>query len=119
MFYMKKFDLNIGDTIFVYRYTNKSMKNDYPESVFLNKDNLINHWKGTYVTQYVIIDGIKIRVNFFGNPGTPFSTIVRLSKNNSIILSSSYNVCKARIKLEYDRIDKLLRKKYGKDYWKI
>ena len=112
---MKKFDLNIGDTLFVYRYTNKSMRNDYPISVILNKDNLINHWKGRYVTQYVIIDGIKIMVNFFGNIGSPFSTIFRLSNDDAIIVSNSKSVCKARIKLEYSRRNKIFWKEFKKN----
>ena len=106
---MKTF--SIGDSIFVCRYNNNSLYNDNPSVVRLDRNNLINHWRGKYLRQYFVIDGEKIEYHGFGNCGSPFSTIVRLDEDNAIIVSDSITVAKARIKLEYNRAHKKWLKK--------
>lgn len=101
---MRKF--NIGDTIFVYYYNNKSRLNDDPKFVRLNRNNLVNHWRGKYMSQYFIINGEKIRTFTYGNVGSPFSTIVRLDEENAIIVSDSLTTARGRINAEYRRREK-------------
>ena len=101
---MRKF--NIGDIIFVYYYNNKSRLNDDPKFVRLNRNNLVNHWRGKCMTQYFIINGEKIRTFTYGNVGGPFSTIVRLDEENAIIVSDSLTTARGRINAEYRRREK-------------
>ena len=106
---MKKFDLNIGDIVFVYKFTNESKRNEEPKPMKLTRHNLINHWKGNLVNQYIIVDSIKIEGlwSSFGNWGSPFSRLVRINYNDCIIVSDSLTQARARINMEYDRRKRL------------
>jgi hypothetical protein len=105
---MKRF--NIGDTIFVYHYSNKSRYNDDPIPMKLDRNSLINHWRGTFLKQYFIIEREKIGYMGFGNYGSPFSTIVRIDEENAIIVSDSLTTARGRINAEYKRREKIWQK---------